>query len=171
MLCLKLRCALLLVFSASLFACVAPPPVPQKTQLEIRQIQTREYERLPGGATRIMKAVISVLQDEGYIVRNADKDLGFITAAKETDIQDEWERIFSQFSNGEYARFRKNSIAECLVSVSEIGSRIRVRAVFQVKVQDNMGGTVSVQQLDDPAFYQDFFAKVDKGIFLEKERL
>jgi len=147
------------------------PAVPQKTQLEIRQMQTREYEKLQGGVARLMKAVIAVLQDEGYIVRNADKDLGFITATKETDIQDEWERIFAQFRSGEYARYRSYSIAECSVSVSEFGVQTRIRAVFQIKVQDNMGGTVSVQQMNDPVFYRDFFAKVDKGIFIEQQKL
>lgn len=151
--------------------CALPPPVPQKTQLEVRQMQTREYQRPPGGTKQVMKAVINVLQDEGYIIKNADKELGFITATKETDIQNQWEAFFSQLANSENPRFSKNSVVESSVNISEFGSDVRVRAVFQLKVQDNLGGTVSVKQIDDPFFYQQFFAKVDKGIFLEKEKL
>jgi hypothetical protein len=152
-------------------SCVLQPPVPQKSQLEIRQMQTREYQRPQGGAKQVMKAVINVLQDEGYIIKNADKELGFITATKETDIQNQWEAFFSQLANSENPRFSKNSIVECSVNISDYGSDTRVRAIFQLKVQDNLGGIVSVSQIDDPFFYQQFFSKVDKGIFIDKQKL
>jgi hypothetical protein len=40
-----------------------------------------------------------------------------------------------------------------------------------VKIMNNKGEVVDVTQVDDAAFYQDFFSKVDKGIFIEKEKL
>jgi hypothetical protein len=55
--------------------------------------------------------------------------------------------------------------------VSEFGKLTRVRVNFEHKTVDERGGTLEVHQLDDPAFYQDFFSKVDKGIFLQRERL
>ena len=48
---------------------------------------------------------------------------------------------------------------------------VKVRAVFQKKVLDNLGGIMGVQQVQDPEFYQTFFSKVDKGIFIEKQNL
>jgi len=169
-----LRCWACLVFSVLLLpaGCVMEPPVPQKTQLEMRQIQTRSYDNPQGGAARIMKAVINVLQDDGFIIRNADKDLGFITAAKERDVEDQWESFFSVLAaDGQQARYRKNSVVECSVNISEFGREIKVRAIFQAKVLDNLGGVISVKQVDDASFYQTFFSKVDKGIFLEKQDL
>jgi hypothetical protein len=38
-------------------------------------------------------------------------------------------------------------------------------------MMNNRGGISKAHTIDDPKYYQDFFAKVDKGIFLEKEKL
>ena len=165
--------ASLALFSLLFVSCSVQPPPPQKSQLELRQMQTREYKAPPGGLKRVMKAVINTLQDEGYMIKNADKELGFITAQRETDVQDKWETFFAHLgaSNNAPARFSKNSILECSVNVSEYGKDMRVRAVFQNKVLDNLGGTVSVRQVDNGLFYQKFFSKVDKGIFIERQGL
>ena len=40
-----------------------------------------------------------------------------------------------------------------------------------MKIINNKGEVVDVKQVDDAAFYQDFFSKVDKGIFIEKEKI
>lgn len=165
---------LLILASAMLVfvgACAPREVKPPMTQLQMRQMQTREYDAPPGGALRVMKALINTLQDEGFLVKNADKELGFINAQKESDVQDNWESFFAHFGSSEYRapRYKKNSIVECSANVSEFGKEIRVRAVFQNKILDNLGGIVAVQQIDDAKFYQDFFSKVDKGIFIERQ--
>ncbi|MCB0345774.1 MAG: hypothetical protein KDD66_11700 [Bdellovibrionales bacterium] len=159
------------VAASGIFACAHQPPTPQKTQLEIRQLQTREYPNKKSDTKRIMKAVLNVLQDEGFIVTNADRELGFITAKKETDVKDGLETFMAAFAQGSEARYRVNQIMEASVNITEFGSQTRVRAIFQTKVLDNFGGTVSVQQIEDGKFYQEFFAKVDKGVFIEKQGL
>jgi len=61
-------------------ATVAPDVVGSGTQLEIRQIQTREYDTLDKMLT--MRSVIATLQDLGFLIDNADLDLGTITATR-----------------------------------------------------------------------------------------
>ena len=46
---------------------------------------------------------------------------------------------------------------------------VRVRLSFQVKVFDNNGRVLTVDTVREPRFYQDFFSRIDKGIFLERE--
>ncbi|MCC6221440.1 MAG: hypothetical protein IT291_09400 [Deltaproteobacteria bacterium] len=171
----RVKLSLLLCFLVlgTVSACTPLHPKPERTQLEIRQMQTREYESVQGGLRQVMKALINTLQDAGFIIQSADKELGFITAQKETDIEDKWNSFFAHLgaTQGQPARYTKNSILECSVNVTEFGSNIRVRANFQNKVQDNFGATVLVQQLDNPLFYQEFFSKVDKGIFIERQGL
>jgi len=53
--------------------------------------------------------------------------------------------------------------------VSELGKRCKVRAIFQAKILDNTGKPVEVSAITDPKFYQDFFSRVDKGIFLQRQ--
>ena len=36
---------------------------------------------------------------------------------------------------------------------------------------NNIGGVEEVKIIDDPKFYQEFFDKVDKSIFIEKENI
>jgi hypothetical protein len=42
---------------------------------------------------------------------------------------------------------------------------------FQLKVLSNKGDIVEVIQVEEPTYYQNFFSKVDKGLFLQKEKL
>jgi len=142
----------------------------QRTQLEIRQMQTRDYEAQD--MRTIMESMLNVLQDDGFMVKQVDMDLGFFNATKETDVENRKESSWQKFWYGRnYAIYKKNAIMDCTANVSEFGSEMRVRVTFQVKVMNNKGGVVSVRQVDDPKYYQDFFSKVDKGIFIEKEKL
>lgn len=56
------------------------------TQLEKRQFQTRTYDS--SDKPLIMKAMLNVLQDEGFIVYNANPLLGFIYGVKDFDTSD-----------------------------------------------------------------------------------
>ena len=172
----------------------APLQPAPKTQFEVREFQTREFDT--NDVKLVMKAVLNVLQDDGFVVKNAVIDLGLLTATKELQLSgassrgtagnantvDAWEEIFNQIfqtkgrssSSGNRqadTRYNKFKVIEVSVNVSEIGKRSRVRANFLAKVLDNNGVQVEVYSVDDMKFYQDFFSKVDKGIFLQRQGL
>jgi len=50
------------------------------SQLQTRQIQTRQYETLDKKMT--MRSVIATLQDLGFIIDDADPNLGIVTATR-----------------------------------------------------------------------------------------
>lgn len=54
--------------------------LPQESQLETRQIQTRQYEDHDKRAA--MRSVVATLQDLGFTIDQADTDLGTITATR-----------------------------------------------------------------------------------------
>lgn len=153
----------------ALGACSQSHIKPAQTQLQVREFQTRTFQH--ARMLTVMKAMINVLQDEGFLVRNADKDLGFISASKEVDIESSSEAFLARIFAGAAARYKKNSVIECSVNVSEFGKDTRVRAIFQTKVMDNFGSPLSITQVEDAAYYQEFFAKVDKSIFIEKQAI
>src|SRR5210317_827536 len=72
--------------------------IQEKTQLQIRQIQTRTYEIAE--SELVMKAMLNVLQDDGFIVKTAVPELGLLTATKEIDIEKESESIPAFFFGG-----------------------------------------------------------------------
>jgi hypothetical protein len=155
------------------------PPDAPKTQLQTRQVQTREFDT--NNVKLIMKAVINVLQDDGFIVKNAQLDLGLLTAQKEIDLSqsrgnsnDFWSEFFkgidrNRSRNSNDLTYSKIKIVESSVNISEFGKQTKVRANFQVKVLDNLGNPKEVYQVEDAKFYQDFFVKVDKGVFIQKQ--
>jgi hypothetical protein len=155
------------------------PPDAPKTQLQTRHVQTREFDT--NNVKLIMKAVINVLQDDGFIVKNAQLDLGLLTAQKEIDLSqsrgnsnDFWSEFFkgidrNRSRNNTDLTYSKIKIVESSVNISEFGKQTKVRANFQVKVLDNLGNPKEVYQVEDAKFYQDFFVKVDKGVFIQKQ--
>jgi len=143
----------------------------QKTQLEIREFQTRYFQ--VNDKNIIIKAVVNALLDEGYIIQNANTDIGFITAQKGYDISEDYSSTViyrRKWKNKNYYEtYEKNKIIETTINISEFSNGYKVRAVFQYKIYDNKGNLVEIEQIDDEDFYQEFFSKIDKSIFLQKE--
>jgi len=174
-----------------------------KSQLEIRQFQTKYFE--VNDKTIITKAVINTLLDEGFIINNANNELGIITAEKGYDINKDYEsekskNIWSliivgaviiltlglilliskdkksdnQKDNTNDKRdyqttYEKNKIIQATINISEFSNGFKVRAVFQSKILNNRGEIVTIEQIEDINFYQKFFEKLEKSIFLQKE--
>lgn len=161
---------MIIVFTTgSLVGCATRNPEPQKSQLQIRAFQTKEYQT--ADTKMAMKAMLNVLQDDGFIVKNAVLDLGLLSAEKTIDVENKTEAAWATFWLGVQAVYKKASIIECTANVSEFGEVIKVRANFQIKMLNNKGGIIKVEPINDEKYYQDFFMKVDKGMFLQKEKV
>ena len=160
--------------------------VKEPTQLETREFQTRTFDT--NNVKLILKAVVNTLQDDGFIIKNAVVDLGLISATKEIDLTKskqaksngiDWGDVFvgvfskqpRHSNNQREETFSKLKIIEASINVSEYGKQCKVRANFQAKILDNTGAAVEVKTIDDGKFYQEFFSKVDKGVFLQKQGL
>src|SRR3990167_6425222 len=111
----------LLVLAAG---CVGSAPPRPRTPLEVRAIQTRDF--YDADQKLVMKAVLNVLQDEGFIPRNAESDLGLITASKEVDLEQGGDRWLQLVFGGSDARWPKNSSLEASANVTPIGQSVRV---------------------------------------------
>ncbi len=67
--------------------CAAPTSVitASGSQVELRQMQTREYDTLDKRNT--LRAVVATLQDLGFVIDKADYDLATISATKLQDYE------------------------------------------------------------------------------------
>lgn len=167
---LSAKCACFGILSlTSLSGCLLTPPTPPKTQLEVRQFQSRDYRT--ADTKSVMKAMLNVLQDDGYVVKNAVLDLGLLTATKDMDVEDTSERIFSTLLMGSHATWARNAYMEATINVSDFGKESRVRANFQRKIMDNRGAILKIEPVMEDQFYTDFFSKVDKGLFIQHQKL
>lgn len=158
---LSLGCCVLL--SGCAFWQLSDPPM---TQLQIREVQTRELDTTD--TKLVMKSMMNVLQDEGFIIKNAVMDIGLLSAEKHVDIEDKFVSAFSLYSNP-HASWKKQKILEASANLSEFGEKTRVRINFQVKILDNFGRLCSVWSIQDSEYYRDFFNKVRAGVFIQEQ--
>jgi hypothetical protein len=157
-------------FGLSLLLLAGCSPVPREaplSQLQVREIQTREFET--DDVKLVLKGMMNVLQDDGFIIKNAVSDLGLLTAEKDVDVSSRSEIFFAICVKE--GRWKQHAILEISANVSLYGNRTKVRVNFQRKIFDNMGAVVSVEQDLNPETYQSFFARVSKAIFFEEEKI
>ena len=164
-----MKANILLVLLLACGACsMTAPPVP-RSSLELRAIQTREFDE--PNSQQVMKAVLDSLQDEGFTVSNAVVELGLISATKDSDLGSESSDFWKNVLLGPEGVWNKRAQIEATANVSEFGRGVRVRITFQRKIFDNHGNVRSITPIDDGQRYQDFFAKVDHSIFIQRERI
>lgn len=142
------------------------------TQLEKRQFQTRTYDS--NDKPLVMKAMLNVLQDEGFIVYNANPLLGFIYGVKDFDTSDPNIDISKEFGLSK-SRLNWNGVkvatVETTANITEYGKSMRVRVNFKRKLLNIYGNAQFIDDINDEQYYQDFFSKVDKAIFLQKQKI
>lgn len=164
----RTRRFLVLLPFVALLGC-ASSGAPKRTQLQIREFQTRIYET--ADVKMVMKAVFNVLQDEGYTVTQANSELGLLTATKDTDVDSMSERVAGWVLPFYGGNRSKTSIHEVTCNVTAFGSVTKVRMNFHERVLNQKGLIKTIKGIDDPAFYQNFFSLVDKAIFLQSEKV
>lgn len=163
-----------MVFTVLVVGCLAGcatsmPKLPQ-TQLQIREYQTRTYQT--NDSKIVMKVLIDVFQDRGYTVKNASTDLGFIQAEKQVFIENPGEVFAATFWAGAAGRWKVTSVVETTANVSLAGtSTSRVRCSFVHKITDNHNVPMNVNTDPGEKSYQEFFAYIDKGLFIQSELL
>lgn len=159
------------IITCTAFTSCAPREAahPPETQLQIREMQTREFDTKD--TKLVMKSMMHVLQDEGFIIKNAVSDLGLLSAEKNIDIEDKGQAIMVQMLVGPGGRWNKQQILDASANVSEFGDKTRVRINFQIKTLDNFGSPADVITIKDPKKYQEFFDKVSKGVFIQSQNI
>lgn len=144
---------------------------PELTQLQLRQLQTRTYEE--SDKAKIVQVALAVLQDDGFNVTNANMDLGLLSADKQkTDTK--VDSAGAAFAKGLFGRTSLPSTdyssIKATLTVTPFGDENRVRMAFSLS--ESGSGSQPVQTaLTVPEPYREFFTKLEKGLFIEREGL
>ena len=104
-----------------------------QSQLQKRSYQTRVFET--ADKEKVMRGVISTLQDLSFVIERADMTLGSVSGTK-------------------YA----NQLA--------VRMTVSVRAKGKEQMVVRANGQMNVTAIEDPKAYQDFFASLEKSLFL-----
>lgn len=152
-----------------LSACAPSNKNTLKTQLQVRDFQTRSFDTQK--TNEVLSAVVEAFQDQGFMVKNVVPEVGLVSASRDIDVEEEGEAFMQRFFFGQNARWGKTSTVEATANVKTQGNKTKVRATFQEKVLNNMGTIDDVHTIEDQRFYQDFFDKIGKSIFLENQKI
>ena len=134
--------AALALFGLLAAGCASPPeePVnllaPTEEQMKIRNLQTRNFDITD--RRQAMRGVISALQDLGFIIERANEPLGLVTAAR--------------FAEPRY--FDVVGITVTVRAQSEATTTIRANAIY------------NNEPITDPEVYQNFFATLERALFI-----
>ncbi len=137
----------MLVMLLVLAGCAAPTAsvTAGGNQAELRQMQTREYRQLDRRSA--MRSVIATLQDLGFVIDRAEYELGLMTATR--------------FDEQTGPRADKHIVRVTVTVTERAGQRLSVRA----------NARYGERAVEDPEAYQDFFAALDKALFLTANRV
>ena len=138
-----------LVIGCVLTACATTP---QMTPMEIQEMQTRDFE---GGKKIVFNAVVSVFQDLGYVVNQADLETGIITAEGTTQ---------TDFGMALFG-VNKNEQAVASAFVEELGQETRVRLNFVIRTRTGIAGRDDRAVLDHEV-YQSAFERIEQAVFI-----
>lgn len=150
--------------------------LPNKTQLETREFQTRTYDSKD--MKTIMKAIINTLQDDGFNLSSSNTELGIITAKKEYVVKmprgkEIFIRSIYTVAFGILGLLISNSIVQnqeyCIsasANISEFGKNTKVRINF---TENTKKDSSKFQDVHDSKLYQAFFEKLDKSLFIQTQ--
>ncbi|MCB1775479.1 MAG: hypothetical protein KDI88_17835 [Gammaproteobacteria bacterium] len=108
-----------------------------ESQVKLRSFQTRAFDT--NDKNKVMRSVISTLQDLNFVVSNADIILGSVSGSK--------------YGKSGYTPY------ELKMTVT-----VRPRGESQMLVRAN--AQYNIQAVEDPKPYQDFFVALEKSLFL-----
>ena len=144
--------------------CAAPAAAP-KSGVELQAYQAKEIETNKRAA---FSATMSVFQDLGFIIDDGDFDTGLITATglsirHEMGMGDVFSKLFAGVDTRGFTTRRATAFVEKMPSGL---IRIRLNFVDNSEAVVGAGSARQSKPVEDPAFYQLTFEKIDKAIFV-----
>ena len=134
------------VIAAMLFmqGCETPQPTqdllaPTEAQMKMRSFQTRTFD--VKDRQQAMRGVIAALQDLGFIIERANEALGLVTAAR--------------FAEPNY--------------YDVVGITVTVRQESEGRMMIRANAIHNNKPIEDPKVYQNFFATLERSLFVTKE--
>ena len=134
---------------------------PKMSTAQIRAMQTRSFEDTT--YDNVFRAFKTILQDDGYQIKNQDLSGGLIVATiQKTDGMAGWNSFFSSGQN-----YRTGEGFEVSVNLEKVGKTVETRLTVQKQEQYSMGGHQGDVILD-PGIYKTIYEKVTTEVSRRK---
>lgn len=135
-----------------LFGCAAGP---QLSQMQIRQLTTKMIE---GSYEDVFRSTMTILQDQGYVIKNTDMNSGLIVANIDRETSGG-----SQFMQALFLGTitDKNTVIEVSATVNKLSEQNQeLRLNIQETNYSGSGAKQKINQIYDEKVYQDLFNQI-----------
>lgn len=143
-------------------SCARHTEDPLVAQMQLRKMQTRTYVGTSSKA--VAKELLAVLQDEGFMVKNVNAELGLITAERDTNIEKLSSKFWAYVFSGKQASWKKHSLIEITSNITEEKGKTKIRINLLLREFDNFGRIIDVHQVLEEEAYEGFFNKMQRGL-------
>ena len=144
-----------------------------KESLLDRQLQMRRYET--DKEEKMLAASAALLQDLGFNLDESESRLGVISASKRRDARESGQMVRSFLVaalTGVYMPTDKDQkIFASIVTRPASESSIVVRVTFSRIVWNDQKQISKQERINEPKYYQAFFDKLSKSVFLEANQI
>lgn len=148
--------------------------------LEIRQIQTRQFDGLTEDDA--LAAAAGILQDMGFTISESETKLGLIVGNKDRSAvsagQVAGAVLLTLLSGAAVHYDDKQRIIASLVTTPVLDSKgnpipksFYVRVTFARLVWNTANQQTKVERITDPQLHQEFFDKFSKAVFLDGQKV
>lgn len=161
----------LLLVTAGCVTGIPPEALAIRPQtMQLRQLQSRRFQT--GDEKLILSACVALLQDLEFNLEETSSELGLVVASKDrsaVETQQEVAAILIAILGGSSQptdkdqRFR----ASVVTRLSEDKKSVGVRVTFQRTVWNSRNQISRNEAIEKPEYYQLFFEKLSKAVFLE----
>lgn len=136
----------------SLFSISGCATAPKISPMQIRQITTKQID---GDYENIYRAALTVLQDQGYIIKNTDMNSGLIVANVDRETS-QGSQFWQAFWVGYvYDKGTSVELSVMVNKLSESASEIRIN--IQEINYTQFGGKNAIKQIYDEKLYSNLF--------------
>jgi len=138
--------------------------------MERRHLQTRVFRT--NDEKHILGACAGLLQDLGFSIDETESGLGLIVASKERSAVETGQVVgafFLTLLSGTSVAYDKYQRMRACVVTRRLPKGIAVRVTFQRVVWNTRNQITRREGLFNRKFYQEFFGKLSKAVFLEAQ--
>lgn len=159
----KILAGLLLGMIVFLGGCTSSQP--KLSQMQIREITTKELE---GDYKTVFKATMTILQDQNYIIKNADIETGLISCEKAVEkVTTTGDVLMILFVDARYGVNSKVNVSATLTNLNKNVTRVRLNIQETVIEKSSFGNDEKSIFVTDKVIYDSLFNQIT----VETERL
>ena len=136
---------------------------PQVSPMQMRQFTTRTFD---GNYENVFRAAMTVLQDQGYIIKNTDMNSGLIVAEIDREASKSSQVMQAMFSQNGYIA-NKGTLIQASTTINKLNeAQSEIRMTIQEVTYSSFNSKTNVTTITDQKVYESIL----NDVYIEVKR-